>query len=573
MSQEIFVSLLVHFSLLQMLINLFIKNYALIRELEMQPDSELSIITGETGAGKSIMLGAVGLLLGNRADTRVLYDEGEKCVIEGTFDVPDHDSLAHVFEEEELDYDATNIIRREISPSGKSRAFVNDTPVTLETLRKIGNLLVDVHSQHDTLQLGSIEYQLYIIDTYAQNQGIQEEYRQSYKQYKKYQHTYEDLVANADTLRKELDYNKFLLDELTEADLTANEEQEMLEDQLKMLENAEEIKIKLNTAIDVLSNSEYAVNTSLRQVVSILNQLSNLAGKYGGLRERVESSLIELKDVAAELETEEGNIEFDPERINQIQERLTMIYRLQKKHTVESIQELLSIQEVLEAKVGKTLNFDEAIAEAKKQMDKSYEALMKIAEKLSATRTQVIASIEGELMELLKDVGMPNATISILHETVKPIPSGIDTVSLRFSANKGMKPQELKSVASGGEFSRLMLCVKYLLADKTSLPTIIFDEIDTGISGEVAIKVGRMIKRMAQAKHQVLAISHLHQIAAKGNVHYFVYKDNSSEKTVSKIKKLTEAERINEIAKMIGGENPSESAIKNARELLEMSEP
>jgi DNA repair protein RecN (Recombination protein N) len=552
-----------------MLINLFIKNYALIRELEMQPDPELSIITGETGAGKSIMLGAIGLLLGNRADTRVLYDEGEKCVIEGTFDVPDHDSLAHVFEEEELDYDRTNIIRREISPSGKSRAFVNDTPVTLDTLRKIGNLLVDVHSQHDTLQLGSIEYQLYIIDTYAQNQVLQEDYRQSYKKYKKFQHTYEDLMVNADSLRKELDYNKFLLDELTEADLTANEEQELLEDQLKMLENAEEIKIKLNTAIDVLANSEYAINTSLRQVVGILNQLSNLSGKYSILRERVESTLIELKDVAAELETEEGNIEFDPERINQIQERLSMIYRLQKKHNVETIQELLTIQEVLEQKVGKVLNFDEAIADAKKKMDKSFEELMKIAEKLSASRTKVIPSIERELMELLKDVGMPNATISILHDVAKPIPSGIDMVSLRFSANKGMKPQELKSVASGGEFSRLMLCVKYLLADKTSLPTIIFDEIDTGISGEVAIKVGRMIKRMAQAKHQVLAISHLHQIAAKGNVHYFVYKDNSSEKTVSKIKKLTEAERINEIAKMIGGENPSESALKNARELLE----
>ncbi len=552
-----------------MLINLFIKNYALIRELEMQPDPELSIITGETGAGKSIMLGAIGLLLGNRADTRVLYDEGEKCVIEGTFDVPDHDSLAHVFEEEELDYDRTNIIRREISPSGKSRAFVNDTPVTLETLRKIGNLLVDVHSQHDTLQLGSIEYQLYIIDTYSQNQALQEDYRQSYKNYKKLQHTYDDLVANADSLRKELDYNKFLLDELTEADLTANEEQDQLEDQLKMLENAEEIKIKLNTALDVLSNSEYAITTNLRQVVGVLSQLSNLSTKYGTLRERVESSLIELKDVAAELETEEGNIEFDPERINQIQERLSMIYRLQKKHNVESIQELLTIQEVLEQKVGKVLNFDEAIADAQKKMDKSYEALMKVADKLSKSRIKVIPSIERELMELLKDVGMPNATISILHEIAKPIPSGIDMVSLRFSANKGMKPQELKSVASGGEFSRLMLCVKYLLADKTSLPTIIFDEIDTGISGEVAIKVGRMIKRMAQAKHQVLAISHLHQIAAKGNVHYFVYKDNSSEKTVSKIKKLTEAERINEIAKMIGGENPSESALKNARELLE----
>lgn len=551
-----------------MLINLLIKNYALIRELAMQPDPELSIITGETGAGKSIMLGAIGLLLGNRADTRALYDDGEKCVIEGTFDVPSHDSLAHVFEEEELDYDTTNIIRREISPSGKSRAFVNDTPVTLETLRKIGNLLVDVHSQHDTLQLGSNDYQLQIIDTYAQNQAMLDEYRQAYRQYRKQRNAYDDLVENAGSLRKELDYNKFLLDELAEADLAADEEQGILEDQLKMLENAEEIKTKLNTAIDTLSGSEVAVNVGLRQVVGILGQLSTLSAKYANLRERVESALIELKDVAAELETEESSIEFDAERISQIQERLTVIYRLQKKHNVDSIQELLTIQETLEAKVGRVLNFDDAIAEAKKELDKTMDVLLNLAQRLSETRTRVVANIEGELMELLKDVGMPNATIMIRHETVKPLPNGTDAVSFRFSANKGMKPQELKSVASGGEFSRLMLCVKYLLADKTSLPTIIFDEIDTGISGEVAIKVGRMIKRMAEAKHQVIAISHLHQIAAKGNVHYFVYKDNSAEKTVSKIKKLTGQERIAEIAKMIGGENPSASAIKNAKELL-----
>ncbi len=552
-----------------MLVNLLIKNYALIRELEMQPDPELSIITGETGAGKSIMLGAIGLLLGNRADTRALYDENEKCIIEGTFDVPSHDSLAHVFEEEELDYDTTNIIRREINPSGKSRAFVNDTPVTLDTLRKIGNLLVDIHSQHDTLQLGSNEFQLQLVDTYAQNQALQEKYRTIYKQYRKDKHAYDDLVNNSESLHKELDYNKFLLDELTEADLAANEEQEILEEQLKMMENAEEIKIKLNTMIDVLQNSDVALTGQLRQVVSILNQLATLAPVYSSLRDRADSVLIELKDIAAELETEEGDIEFDPERIEQIQDRLSMIYRLQKKHNVETIQELLTIQETLEKKVGKVLNFEDAIVQAQKKLEQTHDQLMKAAEKLTSSRTKVIPSIEKELMALLKDVGMPNATIQIQHETVQPMTTGIDLVTLRFSANKGMKPQELKSVASGGEFSRLMLCVKYLLADKTSLPTIIFDEIDTGISGEVAIKVGRMIKRMAEHKHQVLAISHLHQIAAKGNVHYFVYKDNSADKTVSKIKKLTEQERIFEIAKMIGGENPSESALNNARELLE----
>ncbi len=553
-----------------MLKNLLIKNYALIRELEMQPDPELSIITGETGAGKSIMLGAIGLLLGNRADTKVLYDHDEKCVIEGTFDVPEGDSLAHIFEDEELDYDATNIIRREISPNGKSRAFVNDTPVTLETLRKIGGHLVDVHSQHDNLLLGSAEFQLNIVDTFAQNQIPFNQYRQAYKIYRKHQTEYENLVENADSLRKELDYNKFLLDELTEADLAANEEQEILEDQLRMLENAEEIKTKLNTVIDILSNSEYAVNTNLRQVVSVLGQISNISTKYRNLRDRVESAFIDLKDVVFELEGEENSIDFDPEKVNQVQDRLSLIYKLQKKHGVDSIQALLGIQEVLEEKVGKVLNFDEAIKEAKVLADKSLEDLKKIGNQLSDIRKQAIPVIEAELMTLLRELGMPNATVKIKHEVIKPTINGMDMVNLLFSANKGIAPQELKAVASGGEFSRLMLCVKYLLADKTSLPTIIFDEIDTGISGEVAIKVGKMIKNMSKHKHQVIAISHLHQIAAKGNVHYFVFKDNSAERTMSRIKKLSDEERISEIAKMIGGEKPSQSAIENARELLEL---
>jgi DNA repair protein RecN (Recombination protein N) len=552
-----------------MLKNLLIKNYALIRELEMKPDPELSIITGETGAGKSIMLGAIGLLLGNRADTKSLYDPSEKCIIEGTFDVPEYDSLHHFFEEEELDYDRTNIIRREISPSGKSRAFVNDTPVTLETLRKIGSMLVDIHSQHDTLQLGSNEYQLQIIDTHAQNQIVFGQYREAFKIYRKQQNEYENLRDNADSLRKELDYNKFLLDELSEADFVNNEEQEVLEDQLSMLENSEEIKTKLVNSIDILSNAEYSVNNSLRQVVSILGQISNLSNKYRELRDRVESAFIDMKDVVFELEGEEGSVEFDPEKVNQINERLSVIYKLQKKHGVSSIQELLTIQEDLEERVGKVMNFDEEITEAKKRMEKTLAEVMRLGEQLSDIRKQTIPQIEKELTNLLIDVGIPNATMKIHHEPIKPSASGLDLVNLLFSANKGIAPQTLKSVASGGEFSRLMLCVKYILADKTSLPTIIFDEIDTGISGEIAIRVGKMIKNMSQHEHQVIAISHLHQIAAKGNVHYFVYKDNSSEKTMSRIRKLSNEERIFEIAKMIGGEKPSQSALENARELLE----
>jgi len=549
-----------------MLKNLLIKNYALIQELEMKPDKELSIITGETGAGKSIMLGAIGLLLGHRADTKALFDDKEKCIIEGTFEVPEHDSLKNIFTEEELDYDATNIIRREISPSGKSRAFVNDT---LEILKKIGSMLVDIHSQHDTLQLGSNEYQLQIIDIYAQNQILITNYSEAYKSFKKAQSEYNDLVSNAETLHKELDYNQFLLNELINAELISDQEIELFEDELRILESAEEIKSKLVNSIEILSGSENSVINNLRQSVSVLNQIGNISTRHRNLKDRLESCYIELKDVILELEAEENTVDLDPEKVIQIQTRLDFIYRLQKKHQVNKVQDLIDIRNELEQKVGKVLNFDEEINRVKLDLDKNLKNVNYLGEQLSDSRKNVINTVENELITLLTEVGMPNASVKIKHTITPPSLSGIDNINLLFSANKGVAPQDLKSVASGGEFSRLMLCVKYVLAAKTSLPTIIFDEIDTGISGEIAIRVGKMIKNMASHRHQVIAISHLHQIAAKGNVHYFVYKDNTSNRTISKIKKLNNDERIFEIAKMIGGENPSESALISAKEMLD----
>jgi DNA repair protein RecN (Recombination protein N) len=548
-----------------MLTNLLIKNYTLIEHLEMAPDSHLNIITGETGAGKSIMLGAIGLLMGNRADVRVLFNPDEKCVIEGVFDTAGYE-IRSVFEDEDLEYEPNCIVRREISPSGKSRAFVNDTPVNLETLRRVSTELMDVHSQHDTLLLGANEYQLQIVDIYARDQEVLARYREDYRLYKLAQQAFDKMRAEALEVKQEFDFNNFLLEELHHAKLEEGEE-ERLDQELQILENAEEVKLRLHTASQYLSGTEQSILGDLRNVRTSLNAISDFSEQYTQLFERVESSLIELKDVADEIERAVDNVEFDNDRIEQIKDRLSLIYRLQQKHQRRTVAELLELQANLETKVHKVLNLDEELAQAEAQASKAYEELLQAAGQLSEARQSVLRLIEGEIAALLKELGMPNASLKISHEAGKPTPSGIDTINFLFSANKGVKPQPLKNVASGGEFSRLMLAIKYILADKRSLPTIIFDEIDTGISGEIAIKVGSMMRTMSR-NHQIIAITHLHQIAGKGDVHYFVYKDNSAERTISRIRTLSEEERVLEIAKMIGGEKPSASAMKNARELL-----
>lgn len=548
-----------------MLTHLLIKNYTLIEHLEMIPNHRLNIITGETGAGKSIMLGAIGLLKGNRADVKSLFNPKEKCVIEGSFDTAGYE-IQSVFEDEELDYETTCIIRREISPSGKSRAFVNDTPVNLDALRRVVNELMDIHSQHDTLLLGANAYQLQIVDIYARNQQHLIQYKDDYKNYRYLNDVFEKLQAEAIDIKKEFDFNSFQLEELSKANFQA-EEQDQLEQELQILENAEDVKTRLHLATNYLSSSEQSILSNLRSVVSNLNAISDFAIQYTQLLERVESCLIELKDVADEVEREVDNVEFDNDKIEHIQERLNLIYHLQQKHHCRTVGELLELQASLEKKVNKVLNLDENLADAKAMADKAYKQLLVTAGILSDSRRAVLSPIEEELASILKELGMPNASLRIENEIGKPQPHGIDNINFLFSANKGVKPQLLKNVASGGEFSRLMLAIKYILADKRSLPTIIFDEIDTGISGEIAIKVGDMMRGMSR-NHQIIAITHLHQIAGKGDAHYFVYKDNSTERTISRIRMLSDDERVFEIAKMIGGERPSESAIKNARELL-----
>lgn len=548
-----------------MLKNLTIRNYALIRRLEMEPSSNLNIITGETGAGKSIMIGAVGLLLGNRADTRVLYDENEKCVIEGVFDIEEY-GLRDLFNQNELDYERQTIIRREISPAGKSRAFVNDTPVTLDVLRELGGRLMDVHSQHDTLQLASNDYQLSIIDSYAGHHNLLESYRQHFQEFKKADKAYRDMLKEAEAIREESAYNQFLLEELTKANFT-EDEQEELETHLQLLEHGEEIKLKLSQILNLLDQSEFAVNVGLHEANLLMARLGEYSEKYRNLGERLNSCLIELKDIADETDRESAQVEFDPEKIEQTKERLSLLYQLQQKHRVSDVKALLQIQADLQRKVEKAVNLDDELITLKTEAGKKEEMMRQNAEKLSLSRKKAFESFSTGIEGLVKNLGMPNATLSVDHTIIPPGESGIDSIKLLFSANKGISPQELKMVASGGEFSRLMFCIKYILADKTALPTIVFDEIDTGISGEIALKMVRMMEQLAQ-KRQALVITHLPQIASRGDMHYYVYKDESTDKTVSMIRPLSVGERVQEIAKMIGGDKPSSVALENARELL-----
>lgn len=548
-----------------MLLQLSIKNYALIRQLEIKPSSRLNVITGETGAGKSIMLGAVGLLLGNRADAKVLWDENEKCVVEGVFDVSAY-RLKSLFENNDLDYQDQTFIRREIIPGGKSRAFVNDTPVTLEIMRKIGNKLMDVHSQHETLDLGNNLFQLELIDAFAGNQKIKDSYSLLWKTFTQAKSAYESLVKESDELRQESDYVKFQLDELVKARLEEGE-QERLEAELKVMEHAEEIKTQLIAVVQQLSQSELAVNSVLTSVRNQLNNIASYSADYQKLLERIESVRIELDDIADEAEREESRIEFDPERIEEVKDRLSTIYQLMQKHRVKELKELLALQESLQVKFDKTSNLDEALHAAKATFERAQTELKSKAEELSKTRQKVFNPLCKQIVELLKDLGIPNAVLKMEHQSVAPTANGSDAIELLFTANKGVEPRPLAQVASGGEFSRLMFSIKYVMAEKTALPTLILDEIDSGISGEIAIQLGKMMKEMAQ-RHQLITITHLPQIAAKGDTHYFVYKDDSSKKTVSMIRSLTPSERVDEIAKMIAGSKPSALAIENARELM-----
>ncbi len=548
-----------------MLKKLTIQNYALIRHLQMEPLAGLNVVTGETGAGKSIMLGALGLLMGNRADTKVLWDADEKCVTEGEFNLAGY-KLQGLFKKEDLDYDDHTVIRREINASGKSRAFINDTPVTLDVLKKITSRLMDIHSQHETLELGTRTFQLQLIDAFAGNQKQREAYEVAWQHYCEAKEAHEKLMEEAEGLKQEADFVQFQLEELKKAQLEP-QEQEKLEGELKIQEHAEEIKSRLTNVSQLIGQSDYALITSLAEVRSQLNAIAGYAPAYSELLKRVESLRIELNDIQQEIENEETSVDFDPQRLEVVKERLSNIYHLQQKHRLPTIDDLLALQETLQQKADKVINLDDQLAALKRTHETSRKEVDKLASELSKTRTRVFNTLCARINGLLKELGIPDGQLAIDHSQIPAGPNGTDQIELLFSANKGIAPKPLAQVASGGEFARLMFCIKYVMAEKTAMPTLILDEIDTGVSGEVALQLGALMREMGQ-RHQVMAISHLPQVAAKGEAHYFVYKDNSQKKTVSLIRKLTEVERVEEIAKMIGGARPSAHALQNARELI-----
>ena len=548
-----------------MLTSLKISNYALIDQLAMQPSSGLSMITGETGAGKSIMLGAVGLLLGNRADTKVLLHEDKKCVVEGVFDIRSY-GLQGYFDELELDYEDTCIIRREISPNGKSRSFFNDTPVLLEPLKILGEKLMDVHSQHDTLLLGEGDFQLGLVDAYARTSAERTTFQQAFTEFRKSKKALTELTRKAEALKKEYDFNQFQLEELSSLALVSGEQEE-LESSQEILENAEDIKLKINEVLTLFHEEQFGVLQGMGQIQSSLQGLERLAQAFATYRTRFQEAWIELKDLAETLADEDSRVEVDAEKLERTRERLSKIYQLQKKHGLQTIEELMELESQLADKVFQVQQVDDQLAESHQLCLQNEKAMLAAAEILSQKRRACFPSFEKALEALLQDLGMENARVQFERQVVDPNANGLDRVELLFSANKGMPLQPLKKVASGGEFSRLLFAIKYLMADKMALPTLIFDEIDTGISGEVALQMVRMMQEIAK-NHQVICITHLPQVAAKGEVHFFVYKDHSAEKTMSKVKQLTVEERVHELAKMIAGSNPSAAAQASAKELL-----
>lgn len=549
-----------------MLQKLSIRNYALIDSVELELDKGLNIITGETGAGKSIMLGALSLILGQRAETKYFFNQDKKCIIEGWFLLTDQ-QLQALFEENDLDFYKENTLRREISTDGKSRAFINDTPVTLTVMKQIGERLIDIHSQHATLEISDPSFQLSVVDTLAGHQLLLNDYRSKFKSYKQQQQLLAELKAKADEARNKQDYEQFLFNELENANLRADE-QESLEAELQLLNNAESIKRSLLTSHNLLSEEETAVLSVLKEAIGQIQNIEKFNPDYQTLNERLRSALIELKDIAAETSMLEEQIVFNPSRIEEINGRLDLIYGLQQKHRTNSVTELLAIQEQLSDNLANLLSSDEEIEKLIKSLNLLHTELEQMAAKLSANRNKAISATETNVGNILQQVGMPNAKVKIeQHPSAELNKDGKDIIALLFSANSGQAPAPVGKVASGGELSRLMLAIKSIMAKHTSLPTLIFDEIDTGISGETALRVGDVIGEL-EKNMQVICITHLPQIAAKGDAHYFVYKNEQGQRTTTGIRRLDKPSRVGAIAEMLSGKTPGASAMENAKDLL-----
>jgi len=549
-----------------MLTALSIKNYALIDDLKVDFPEGFIIITGETGSGKSIMLDALSLILGKRADMSALRNKEEKCIIEAEFSLQNYE-FQSLFEELDIDYDPQTIIRREILPSGKSRAFVNDVPATLEVLSRLGQVLVDIHSQHQTLALSDTSFQFAIIDAMANNKSLLTEYVQLHQLLKKEQKKLQELIEFQKNAKKEYDYNLHQLKELKSATLEEGILEE-LEESYEEASNIEDIKENVSESLYLLNDENIGILNNLRELKRSFSSLTEYKQLYRDLYERIESAFLELEDLASEISDIDESIEADPDNLEQISKQLNKIYTLQKKHSVATVEELIAIQQELEEAVSKTESVDIDLNKQKKIVEEQHTATLKKANQLHKAREKVIPALDKKLTSFMHELGMPNGRFAItLTSTDTFFANGNDELSFLFSANKGGEFGQLKKVASGGELSRIMLAVKAIMAEHTALPTIMFDEIDTGVSGEISQKMGDIMKQMSQNR-QVFAITHLPQIAAKGAYHFKVFKEDSKGKTTTHLKLLTEEERIIELSEMLEGKNSGASARNHAIELL-----
>jgi DNA repair protein RecN (Recombination protein N) len=549
-----------------MLIKLFVQNYALIRELDVEFENGLTIITGETGAGKSILLGALSLILGTRADSSVLLDKNEKCIVEGTFRIEEYE-LNEFFISNNIDYEPVSTLRREINPAGKSRAFINDTPVTVNILKELGDRLIDIHSQHQTLMLNDNSFQLNLIDSFSGTAGIKNEYRETYSNYRRLKKEYTSIKEKADKNKADLEYYQFQFNQLDEAKLKSGEQTE-LEAEQELLGHTEEIKLALGSSSNLFLAEGISILSMLREVKSYLGRIITFLPESESLLSRTESALIELDDLAAEVEKLTVSIEADPQRLAIVNNRLDNIYTLIQKHRVTDLAELIKKKDEIKELIGSIVSSDERIIELETLLDKEASRLKTVSEEISNKRKSVLSDIELRITELLKQLGIPNAKFRI---TLTHLPefttTGIDQADFLFSANKQIAPENLAKIASGGELSRVMLSLKSLLTKNNNLPTIIFDEIDAGVSGEVADKVGQILSGMGKYM-QVINITHLPQVASRGTRHYHVYKDDTDNSTFTRVKLLSPEERILEVARLLSGSEVTETAMKNARELL-----
>ena len=549
-----------------MLKQLHIRNYALIDELNVSFESGFNVITGETGAGKSILLGALGFALGDRADTNVLYDKVKKCVVEAQFELKDN-TLQSLFEENDLDFETDCIFRRELSPQKKSRAFINDTPVALQAMKEIGSQLVDIHSQHDSLLLTDADFQLRLLDDIAQNNALLTDYQAEYGNYNHLKRSLNDLKEMATKNTAENDYLKFQLDELDKADLKEGEYTE-IEQTLSVMENSEEIKTLLVTANGLMEDAETAILGQVNELSSTLSRLKHLLPDTESLFERIENLKVELKDIAYDLRHKEDETQFDEEQLQNLQERYDLLSRLMMKHRLNEFGELIALRDSLKEKVNAFENIDEAIAQAEKQLKNSEKQLSSLAKNLHEKRCQAAVAFGEKVAQLVRQLAMPFAQFQVSVESQETFGSkGSDEIRFFFSANKGVAPDDIRRVASGGELSRLMLSIKSAVSDYNYIPTLIFDEIDTGVSGEVAAKIGGIMRQMGHSL-QLISITHLPQVASQALHHYFIYKDNKGERTQSHIRLLDAKERVGEIAKMLSNNEITPEALRAAEVLL-----